>query len=39
MEFLDKAGLEHLWAQIMNQINTKTQAVSVLTQEQVDLLF
>ena len=39
MEFLDKNGLRTLWAQIINQINTKTQAVSVLTQEQVDLLF
>ena len=39
MEFLDKNGLRALWAQIINQINTKTQAVSVLTQEQIDSLF
>lgn len=31
MAFLDKAGLEHLWAQIMNQLNTKEDLDSKTT--------
>lgn len=31
MAFLDKAGLEHLWAQIMNQLNTKENLDSKTT--------
>ena len=31
MAFLDKTGLEHLWAQIINQLNTKENLDSKTT--------